>query len=54
MYGPFFFLETAITGIVYLNKKMMTKTAHPLIALEKCASTSAPVSQVGELVERRG
>jgi hypothetical protein len=53
VYGPLFFLETAITGIVYLNMKMMTKTAHPHITLEKCASTSTPFFQVGELAERR-
>jgi hypothetical protein len=30
-----------------------SKTMHPLITLDKYASTSAPISQVGGLVERR-
>jgi hypothetical protein len=30
-----------------------SKMAHPLITLEKCASTSAPISQVSGLAERR-
>jgi hypothetical protein len=61
LYGRLFFLETTITGIVYLNmlqqflipQTIMTKkdaftssrTALRLITLEKCASTSAPVSR---------
>jgi hypothetical protein len=61
-------METTITGIVYLDMiqqflipqtKMAksdaftsSKTAHPLITLEKCAITSAPISQVGGFVEK--
>jgi hypothetical protein len=30
-----------------------SKTAHPLITLKICASTSVPVSQVGGFVGRR-
>jgi hypothetical protein len=61
-------METTITGIVYLDMLQQflipqldeddqgrrSKTAHPLITLKKCASTSTPVSQIGGLVERRG
>jgi hypothetical protein len=64
VYGPFFFIESTITSIVYLDMLQQflipqldeddqdrrihsSKTEHPLIALEKCASTSAPVSLVG-------
>jgi hypothetical protein len=58
VYGPFLFMETTITGIVYpdmlqqflipqtkMTKKdafNSSKTAQPLITL-KCASTSTPV-----------
>ncbi|PNF31024.1 hypothetical protein B7P43_G18027 [Cryptotermes secundus] len=70
VYGPFFFMETTITSIIYLacsksfsshsytkmTKKdtfISSKTAHPLITLEKCTSTSTPVYQVGGPVEQR-
>jgi hypothetical protein len=67
VHGSFFFTETTITGIVYLDKLQQvlipqldedypftsSKTVHPLITLEKCASTPTPVSLVGGLVERR-
>jgi hypothetical protein len=67
VHGPFFLLETTITGIVYLDvlqqflipqldeddkKDAFTSSKPPLITLKKCASTSTPVSLVGESVER--
>jgi hypothetical protein len=48
VYIPFFFIETTIIGIVYLDMLQQF-----FITLEKCASTSAPVSQVGVLAEQR-
>jgi hypothetical protein len=64
VYGPFFFMEMTITGIVYLDMLQQllflqldpftsSKMAHPLTTLEKCASTSTPVSQVGGVAELR-
>jgi len=64
VYGPFFFMETTITGIVHLDmlKELLIpqldednqegrihflQDGAPIITLEKCASTSTPVSQVG-------
>jgi hypothetical protein len=64
VYGPFFFMETTITGIVYLG--MLQHFLIPQLDEDdqegrihfqqdekKCASTSTPISQVGGLVERR-
>jgi hypothetical protein len=45
VYGLFFVMETAITGIVYLDMLQQLD-----LTLEKCASASALVSQVGRLV----
>jgi hypothetical protein len=59
VYGPFF-METPITSSSFHSQTKMTKkdaftsskTAHAPITLEKGASTSIPVSQVGGLAER--
>jgi hypothetical protein len=55
VYGPFFLMETTNSETKMTKKNAFTssKTAHSLIALEKCASTTTPVTQGGELVERR-
>jgi hypothetical protein len=70
VYGSFFFMETTITGIMYLDMLQhflnpqleeddqegrihFQQDFAPLLYLgEVCESISAPVSQVGGLVER--
>jgi hypothetical protein len=65
VYGPFFFMEMIITIIVYLDmvkqflipQTKMTKkdeftSSNMVHCLEKCASTSTPITRVGGLVER--
>jgi hypothetical protein len=65
--GPFFFMQTTITDILYLDMLQqflipqlvedyqegrihLQQNGLALITLEKCASTSTPISQVGGVV----
>jgi hypothetical protein len=47
------FSSHVYTKITKKNAFISSKTAYPVITLDKCANISTPVSQVGGLVERR-
>jgi hypothetical protein len=56
VYGPFFFMETTITSIVFLDmlqQFLIPQLDDSFITLEKCESISTPISQVSGFVELR-